>query len=233
MKQSESNFLSMVQSVLAVLKSDESIWAGEPEIVSEVSDIKSEFDQVNEYLEHVSGLDPTGHTKSKNSVFDAIIKATFKLCRRMCIYARKQNDLALLNFADHSENSLSAGTEKEAINRCAAIVSKAQSLPDVFLPYKVTADGLAEILQLIEAYQQHVETRSTVKTDKSVSIHDISGQIGSLKDRLVLLDDMIEGLIEDEEMIARYKLTRMVINYGSGKTLKNKGDKNMPPQPEN
>jgi hypothetical protein len=220
----------MVQSVLANLKSDELIWSGEPEIVSEVSAIQSEFDQVNEDLEHVSGLDPTGHTKSKNSVVDTTLKATFKLCRRMCIYARKQNDLALLNFADHSENSLSAGTEKEVINRCAAIVSKAQSMANILSPYKVTAEGLAEIRQLIETYEKHIETRSTVKTDKSVSIQDISGQIGSLKNRLDLLDDMIEGLIEDEEMIARYQMARMVINYGAGKTLKNKGDKDAPSQ---
>lgn len=225
MKQSESNFLRMVQSVLANLKNDGAMWAEEPEIVSEVNGIESEFGQVNEYLEHISGLDPTGHTKSKNNAFDVVIKATLRLCRRICIFARKQNDIALLQFADHSENSLSAGTEKEAISRCAAIVGKAQSMIDVLTPYKVTADGLVEIRQLIEAYEQHIETRSTVKTNKSVSIHDISGQIASLRDRLVLLDDMIEGLIEDEDMIARYKAARTIINYGVGKTLKNKTEK--------
>lgn len=201
------------------------MWAEEPEIVSEVSGIESEFGRVNEYLEHTSGLDPTGHTKSKNNTFDVVMKATLRLCRRMCIYARKQNDIALLQFANHSENSLSAGTEKEAISRCSAIVGKAQSMIDVLSPYKVTTDGLTEIRQLIGAYEQHIETRSTVKTNKSVSIHDISGQIASLRDRLVLLDDMIEGLIEDEDMIARYKAARTIINYGAGKTLKNKTEK--------
>lgn len=225
MKQSESNFITMVQSVLANLKTDESVWSGEPEIVSEVDAIKSEFAQINEFFEHISGLDLTGHTKSKNNVFDAIIKATLRLCRRMCIHARKQNDIALLQFVDHSENSLSAGTEKEAISRCAAIVGKAESMIDVLSPYKVSTDGLVEIRQMIGVYDQHVETRSTVKTDKSVSIHDISGQISSLKNRLILLDDMIEGLIEDEEMVARYKNARTIVNYGIGKTLKNKPDK--------
>jgi len=135
-----------------------------------------------------------------------------------------------LQFVDHSENSLSAGPEKEAISRCAAIVSKAESMIDVLAPYKVTANGLVEIRQLIEAWEQHVETRSTVKTNKSVSIQDISGQISSLKDRLVLLDDMIEGLIDDEEMVERYKMARTVINYGVGKTLKNKADKEAAPE---
>lgn len=224
MKQSESNFLNMVQSVLANMRSDQAIWSGEPEIASEVGDIESEYNQVTQHNAHVSGLDPTGLTKSKNSVIDRIVRSTFKICRRMCIYARKQNDLTLLNLADHSESSLEAGTEKEVISRCTALVDKAESMIDVFAPYKITAEGLAEIRQLIDTYNQHIESRSTVKTGKTVSVHDISAQISSLSNRLALLDDMIEGLIDDDDMIARYKAARIVINYGKGKTAKNKAE---------
>lgn len=222
MKQSESNFLNMVQSVLANMRNDRAIWSGEPEIESEVNDIESEYNEVTEYNTHVSGLDPSGLTKSKNSVIDQIVRLTFKACRRMCIYARKQNDLALLQLVDQTESSLGAGTEKEVISRCTALVGKAESMIDVFTPYKITADGLAEIRQLIGTYNQHVESRSTIKSSKTVSVHDISARIDSLGNKLLLLDDMIEGMIDDEDMIARYKAARTIINYGVGKTLKNK-----------
>jgi hypothetical protein len=224
MKQAESNYLNMVQSLLANLRKDQAFWSGEPEIVSEVNAIESEFNLVNESLNLVSGLDPTGYTKSKNSTFDSIIRATYKLCRRLCVYARRQNDPLLLQFADHSENSLSAGIEKAAINRCSALVNKAETIIDALASYKITADDLASIRQLIEAYNQHLEGRSTVKTSKTVSIHDISDQINSLNNRLILLDDMIEGFIDDDDMIARYKAARIVINYGKGKTAKNKAE---------
>ena len=78
------------------------------------------------------------------------------------------------------------------------------------------------IRQQIEDYNQHLEGRSTVKTSKTVSIHDISGQITSLNNHLIILDDMIEGYIDDDDMIARYKSARIVIDYGKGKTAKNK-----------
>ena len=32
---------------------------------------------------------------------------------------------------------------------------------------------------------------------------------------------MIEGFIEDDDMIARYKSARIIIDYGKGKTAKN------------
>ena len=90
--------------------------------------------------------------------------------------------------------------------------------------YKITADELGQIRQQIAVYNQQLETRSTIKTNKSVSIQDISGRIALLDERFILLDDMIEGFINDEEMIARYKASRIVINYGKGKTVKNKAD---------
>lgn len=31
---------------------------------------------------------------------------------------------------------------------------------------------------------------------------------------------MIEGFIEDEDVIARYKAARIIVNYGKGKTAK-------------
>ena len=222
MKQSESNFLTMVQAVLANLRKDQSFWNEEPEIVSEVEAIESEFNLVTQDLNTISGLETTGFTQSKNNSFDTIIRSTFKLCRKMCVYARRQNDTVLLQFADHSINSLSAGIEKVAISRCSAVVNKAESILEALSPYKITEEELIQIRQLIEVYNQHLEDRSTVKTSKTVSIHDITGQITSLNNHLTILDDMIEGFIEDNDMIARYKSARIIIDYGKGKTAKNK-----------
>jgi len=233
MKQSESNFLTMVQSLLANLKKDQAFWSGEPEIVSEVNAIESEFNLVNQDLSLVSGLDSTGYTKSKNNTFDTIIHATYKFCRKLCVYARRQNDMVLLQFADHSENSLSAGIEKDAINRCSALLNRAEPILDVLSPYKITADELTQIRRLIDDYNHHLENRSTIKTSKTVSIRDISDQISSLNNRLTLLDDLVEGFIDDDDMIARYKAARIVVNYGKGKTAKNKAESTPAETPEN
>jgi hypothetical protein len=214
----------MVQALLSNMRKDQEHWSDEPEIVSEINAIESEFNLVNEDLNLVSGLETTGYTQSKNSTFDNIIHATYKLCRKMCVYARRKNDNVILPLADQSESSLSAGIEKDAINRCAALVKKAESMLDVLSPYKITADELVNIRQLIQVYNQHLGDRSTVKTSKTVSVHDISATINSLNKHLVILDDMIEGFIEDEDMIARYKSARIVVNYGKGKTAKKKAE---------
>lgn len=233
MKQSEANYMNMVQATLADLKNDQSYWSDEPEIVTEVAAIESEYNLIIGNQNIVSGLDPTGYTKTKNTAFDRIISSTYKLCRKICIYARRQNDEVLLKLADHSMNSLSAGIEKDAISRCTAIVIKTESMLRSLTAYKITADELMQIRQQIGVYNQQLETRSTIKTNKSVSIQDISGRLASLDKRLTLLDDMVEGFIDDEEMIARYKASRIVINYGKGKTVKNKAEAPVAENPAN
>jgi hypothetical protein len=225
MKQSEANDLNMVQAVLANLKNDQSYWSDEPEIVSEVAAIETEYNLIIGNQNIVSGLDPTGYTKTKNTAFERIILSTYKLCRKLCIYARRQNDEVLLKLADHTENTLSAGIEKDAISRCIAIVDKAESMLRALSGNKVTADELAKIRQLIVVYNQQLDTRSTVKTNKTVSIQNISVRVALLVERLTLLDDMVEGYIEDEGMIARYKASRIIIKYGKGKTVKKKAEK--------
>ena len=88
----------MVQAVMANLRKDQPFWAGEPEIVSEVEVIESEFNLVNQDLNTISGLETTGFTQSKNNFFDTIIRSTYKLCRKMCVYARLQNDTVFLQL---------------------------------------------------------------------------------------------------------------------------------------
>lgn len=220
MRQSESNFLNMVQAVVANLRADYQYWAGEAEIVSEFGFLENELARANDYLVRVSGLGTTGYTSSKNNTLEAIVKATYKLCRRMCVLARRRNDVALYNFADHSENSLMVGNEKEVVSRCLAIVNKAETMVEALSAYKVTPDGLSEIRRLAGTYKEQLEARSTAKAGKSVTIQGVSEQIGSLTERLTLLDDLIESLVEDEEAIARYKASRTIVNAGVGKTAK-------------
>lgn len=220
MKQTDSNYLNMVGSVLANLTKDQADWSDEPEIVTEVDAITVEYTRIKEDLVLVSGLDSRGHTITKTITFDTIIHSTYKLCRKMCVYARRKNDPILFQLVNYSEDALRAGMEKKALSRCSAIVKKAESMTGVLAPFKITLDELSGIHNLMTAFNQQVDDRSTVKTSKLISVKDISAQIRSLKDRFAILDDMIIGFIENEEMVDRYLASRIVINYGKGKTAK-------------
>lgn len=210
----------MVQAVLANLKKDQEYWSGEPEIVQEVTDIEKAYKAVMDVIANISGLDQKGYTVAKNNAFDSIMALTLKLCKKMSVYARRNNDNALLQLTDHSLHSLSTGMEKDAMSRCAAIVNKAEAMVSQLVAYKVTDTELAAIRQLMASYNEHLDGRSTTRADKSTSKIDVSGQISALRSRLTLLDELVEGFIDNQEMIARYKASRVILDYGKSKTAK-------------
>lgn len=222
MEQRTINFLKMNSSVITGLNKEKAVWEGEVEIVDLFSRIEQRFIKIEGEKLIILGTDKSGFTIAKNGIFDSIIQKTFKLNRKLSGYAKLRNDYELLPLVDVSLSGLTKGTEMEAVDRCLAIVNRATVLLPKLTTFKVTEALLTIIKQLIKDYKSKVDQRTTVSSDVSVTGEDIDEGISELRSNLEILDDLIEGLIDDEEFIARYKGWRKIIDYGKGKTLPNK-----------
>jgi hypothetical protein len=222
MKQNQFNYLNMVGAVIAGMRKEQALWENEPEIGTLFTSIVSEYDMVNLKSESVSGTDTTGYTSAKDNAFDRLVAASFKLSRKLSAYAKLRNDFVLLPLVDISLTSLSRGPEKEVIARCGAIADQAQNHLSQLATFKVTESEISEVRELVGEYFQNSGDRSTASSGKSVTGKEIPEHIAALRHKLDTLDDLVEGLIDDAGFIARYKDLRMIIDYGKGKTLKNK-----------
>ena len=78
------------------------------------------------------------------------------------------------------------------------------------------------INNLISEYQSHIDNRSNTNISKSSFGEDISNNISEMRHQLDILDDLVEGSLEDNTFIRDYKAARLIDDYGKGKTLKNK-----------
>jgi len=222
MKQLYSNLLTMLATMLASVKKDQAAWSGETEIAVEIAAIETEYHELKTIIDQLSGLDSRGYTDAGNQEFELIVSLTLKLCKKLCVAARRTNDSALLQLANHSQSSLHAGKHKEVISRCTAIVNKAESKFGVVQSYKVTLDEITIIRQHISTLDTNIDNRSNVNTDKTtLNQHRLPELVHSIRERLIILDDMVEGFIDDEDVVARYKQSRVTVNYGKSKTAKN------------
>ena len=168
-------------------------------------------------------MDAKAYTEASNQEYEIIVSLTLKLCKKLCVSARRNNDPALLLLANHSQSSITAGKRKEIISRCTAIINKAESMLEALQVYKVTEKEITAIRQHIESFDVHTDERSNIKTDKTTLTQlNLPDLIQSIRQRFVILDDMVEGFLDDEDVIARYKQSRVVVNYGKMKTAKNK-----------
>ena len=212
----------MVQTIVAVLKNDIVSWQNEPEIVTEVTAIESELDTANNLNVDLLASSKNAAKNAVKEDFSTIVLLTLKLCNKISVYAKRNNNHELLMLSDQSSSSLSAGKRNDAIDRCLGIVSKAETMLNVLQPFKVTQDEINTIHQHIENYKEHTNRHSVELTNSKTQNQDLATIVGSLHKRVDILDNLVYGFIDDESVIARYKTARVVHDFGKNKTNKNK-----------
>jgi len=221
MQQRIINFLKMTSGIIAGMQKEKSVWEDEEEIVAVFTDVVNVYTNIESKNHGILGTDTTGFTNEKDNLFDKLTHLTYKLCKKMSGYAKRNKDYALLPLVDVSLLTLQRGIEKEAVERCAAIVEKATVLLPQLASFKVNDAQLTTIKEQIKAYNTSLDTRTATGGSLTVSGSEISERIAALREHFDVLDDLVEGLIEEEGFIARYKSWRRIVDYGKGKTLPN------------
>ena len=222
MNQREFNFLNMSDSVMSHMLVGKPLWENNPEIVEVVALIEQLRNDISVKGGVESGLSGKGHTSAKDNTLDSLATKTCKLSKKISAYAKKKGLPELIPLVNVSVTTISRGPEKEVINRCRAITSIAVKHMENLASFSVKNDEIEQIEKLISEYQNHIDNRSNTNISKSSSGADITDDISAMRHQLDILDDLVEGSLEDNTFIREYKATRLIDDYGKGKTLKNK-----------
>lgn len=221
MNQREFNFLNMSDRVIAYMLGGISLWENEAEIVEVVEEIKAKRADISAKGAIESGLSGKGHTSAKDNALDSLATKVCKLSKKISGYAKKRGLLELIPLVDVSVTTISRGPEKEVINRCKAITDIAVKNMDNLASFGVKQDEIEQINQLVAEYQNHIDNRSNTNISKSSSGEDIVNDINDIRHQFDILDDLVEGALDDNTFIREYKGARLIDDYGKGKTLKN------------
>lgn len=224
MNQSEFNFLNMSDRVMSHMLVGKLLWENDPEIVEVIEVIKQKRNDISVKGAVKSGLSGKGHTSAKDNTLDSLATKTCKLSKKISAYAKKKGLLELIPLVNGSITSISRGPEKEVINRCTAIADIAVKHMENLAAFSVKNDEIELIKKLISEYQNHIDNRSNTNITKSTSGEDIANDIGVIRHQLDILDDLVEGFLEDNTFIRGYRVARLIDDYGKGKTLKNKDE---------
>ena len=224
MNQSEFNFLNMSDRVMSHMLVGKLLWENNPEIVEVVEVIKEQRNDISAKGAMESGLSGKGYTSAKDNTLDTLATKTCKLSKKVSGYAKKKGLLELIPLVNVSVTTISRGPEKEVINRCRAIKDIAVKHMENLASFSVKNDEIEQIEKLISEYQNHIDNRSNTNISKSSSGEDITNDIGVMRHQFDILDDLVEGSMEDNTFIRDYRAARLIDDFGKGKTLKNKDE---------
>jgi hypothetical protein len=221
MEQDVVNYLNMIGGVLNTLRKDNPIWEKETEMTDVVTLVETDYLSVLNLSKNIKGLQTTGLTDLKDFTFDLITRKTLKLSKKLSAYAKKNKKLDLLALVNYSYSSLSEGMQKDAITRCKAILDAATTNLANLTSFKATADEITTIKQNISDYEGYLDNRSSTTATRTTSVSEVSTLVSNIRDNIDILDDIVEGVLEDEGVIARYLASRKIVDYGKAKTAKN------------
>ncbi len=221
MNKRQTNHQTMHFVVLETLADNQPIIAAEPLVAEVVTDFKTIIDHIIATNAIKQTSDTGGYTANKNKALDAVFTLAVALGLKAKAYARKVNDAVLLKAVDYSSSTLHNMPESNALAICNTMVTAITPHLDALLPYKITADNLANLQAAMDTAIPLTAKRDTVDnthTQSTATLTDLFKQAGNTLDAL---DDLIEGQLNEThpDFVAIYFIARRINSTrGGGKS---------------
>jgi hypothetical protein len=197
----EKTFDAMAKSCMNYGRGKEIVWISNPVIkpIFELLEVKSSLLDAASSLQIES--DTSGHFTNKNGRLENLIKRTYKMSRKLSLYAKLTNNQILLNDVDISESSFQKEGDDAVLSFCNLIVKRGREQLDATSVYGVTADELNGIEADVLAFKQLPATITLVNSDHKAATKNIKQAIADVRIVLDQLDDAFEGLLDDQAFI--------------------------------
>jgi hypothetical protein len=230
MKKHETAFFTMTGRTISLFESNTAIWIGNKPIEKAIERLKLQYADSNKLLLLKEGINPTGYTSAKDSAYADMCDFGYTLSKRLCSLARETNDLKLLALVEYSNSSFTNGMEKEVLNRCKVMADQAAKYKATGADYKIDDESIAKLQTLIDTYNNMPEERDNVKKQKKVAGSDIEKEIQKMRLTFKLLDDLVEGLIEDSNFREKYTGARVIGDHKGRRNKEDNGNGNDKPK---
>ncbi len=117
-------------------------------------------------------------------------------------YAKRNKDYALLPLVDVSLSTLQRGIEKEAVERCAAIVEKATVLLPLIASFKVNDAQLATMLNIEKYFEEIfiVDPTVSILTKKEIFQNILKEKNYKAEEVIIIGDDIKSEIKAGQEL---------------------------------
>ena len=142
----------------------------------------------------------------KNELIDTFYHRTYRLGRKLLLFAKVTGNQAVLNDVSFSESSLHKLSEKESLIKCHSVLQLGNKYLDQTAEYGITSgelNALTSDLSELEALQPSI---GMITNERKSAVGSVKVLIKEGSFILDMLDDGLEGIIEDDNFLWKLKL---------------------------
>jgi hypothetical protein len=155
-------------------------------------------------------FNPAGYTKRKDAHMFEILEHAFQLSLKLRSYAKVTQDHVLQEAVDYSYTALERGPQQLVLQRCQRIAQHARDHLPELAAYRVTEEEVTALEQLLSMTEPMTPARNVILGSRKTATGNIPELIGQARKQLDTLDDLVEGIIDDETFVSTYFNVRQV-----------------------
>ncbi len=133
---------------------------------------------------------------------------------------KKTGNKVILQSVDFSISSLQSGSSREVINRCKIIAATAQANLAYLTDYKVTATDITALHDAINNAIPKAAPRDAAGAERRGITLTLPALFSDAGEEANDLDDLVEGLIDNEDFVTGYFVVRRINDMRGGKSKK-------------
>jgi|GEM_PF-2574896 len=209
MNQEQLNSWTMMGDVKRHLEAHRSVWAASGPISESVAALEEVWREI-ELSQLVKADGSSGAKQAKDLALALAAGKAYKIGRRVLAWAKKQNQPEVAILVDHSRSELLQGAEEAMLNRQRQILQQARAHQAELAAYQVSdelLDGLEAAINTFATLRGGYSLKANQVIYSNARIEELLRKARTLLD---ILDDEVEGLIEDPGFIDQYKIARRI-----------------------
>jgi hypothetical protein len=210
MRDVQSNYFNMMNAVVQHFDDNSNVWTNNQLVVGGVNSLKATGEAVKTAAAKQKNTDSKGHTAAKERARNELESLVYRTAVRLRTYARLTNNDVLTAKLNFSQSALGRMKHNDLLT-CSRVVAAAcqEYLPEL-ANYQIDSAAVNQLLQSIELTSSLYAERDTVVDQRVEATADLEKLFVVARSQLKVLDDLVEGYLDDETFIATYFNARKV-----------------------
>jgi len=210
MNSKAKTFWEMERESISYVHKNENLWSKWAVIAANVTMLEANEGELNEAFKAQDANDPGGHVAMKNELLEKFFHKTYRLGRKLLLYAKDTNDQLLMNEVSFTESTLNKLNEKEALLKCGSILQRGNEYLAKTAGYGITAEELKALAAELVELETLQPTIGIVTNERKSAVRSVKMLIKEGTFILDKLDDGFEGFMDDDNFLDGWFAVRKI-----------------------
>jgi uncharacterized coiled-coil DUF342 family protein len=220
----QSNYLNMTNAVVSLFDGNNTAWNSVAPLVNGVGKLRKTRDEINITAVKQANNNPTGHTAAKERSRDILESVTLRTALRIRSYAATTDNEVLRKKMQVSRSTLDSMNINELLTFSRVTADACEENLHVLADYGIDQPLVTDLRNAINHTSTLYAHRDVIIDQRTEATAHLQELFTQARKQLKILDDLVEGYVEDDTFVAEYFNARRIHDIRGRKSVNVQGN---------